>query len=406
MLANFKNEINSQYKQLPQQLVDSLSNKLPDGLKYVQCKDGVCTIVSDDDSIRIDGLEIQITDKMKKVLGSSFSTIDLQNYLYNSQTTVELKPVNPGYITVDGKKIKMEEFIYEPFSRLHYDNRKFYLQPPPMKEKIEFNIGTKDYSEKIEFKRKPDDSINNIRFVSTKKSHLVMEIYFDDNDKKIDLKVSYNLKGILKIEEVVEVLEVYYAFVDGKGYINGNIVKGTNKNTDKSIDNKRLDFWKRFLSVEKELDKSFDLSKNGYGITDEEIDDINELYLNLIEKKPIRINNRINDISGILDKDKELLEKVPQNTTIMSRFNIKTTYTIKGRRITLPSIVMMFNARCTKVIIKDKKYKMLFEDISEEKKMYYSVMSFLNQETMEEFLKDEKKAISIFEKAKQKGELL
>lgn len=97
---------------IPQELIDQLSSKLPDGLKYkYNEKNNNLFIFPEslkDSKVSIGGIMLEPNDEQKKILGDHFSFDDIIKLSYNTQQPVPVRFKNGKYVTINGKDIPIE----------------------------------------------------------------------------------------------------------------------------------------------------------------------------------------------------------------------------------------------------------------------------------------------------------
>lgn len=405
MLINYLDELNEdRINKIPEPLLKVLSSKLPDGLKYDNVKNGICCIVSEGGSLYWGGLEPIITKEM------NIADIDKKNinillqYSYNSQKVIKFKPIIPGVVTLNGESVNIKDLVINPRYSEYFENGEFLLIPEKMDEKIELSVGGNGYSRNINFKRIPNDSYDIVCFESYGSDELKFIIKYNNTSRKVNLRLSYHLENIRKVKDVVEVLEIFSAFKNNKGMLDGNIISVSEYEDNSHINNDTLWFWKRVRELEQFLDTSFDIDEGDYGkyLTEELVEDVELLYKSFIQQKPIRINSKIDKINGDCESDEEVIS-VDGNTPMLLNFQMTYRFNLFGNIFECPSLIYVFNARYIKKDIKDGKYTIYFDDIDETEKMYYSIMFFLNKDMLVEYENKNDDLIEMFKEAENKS---
>ena len=401
MLVNYLDELNKEkINEIPETLLKTLSGKLPDGLKYANVQDGICCIVPEEKPLCIGGFKPIITEDIKDAIGDSADLFILQKYAYNAQKQIEFKPIVEGEMLINGNKVKIETFLIDPRHEKYFKDGYFVLIPEKMNESTIMTIGSKDNKRNMKFHRIPNNSHDVISFVSEGDDSLKCTINFNESTKKIKIHFSYDINNVRTIKDIVEVLDIFYAFKNNMGFINEYPVNISEFDDDYKFNEDALWFWRRVREVEKSIGASFDISKGNYSdyINKELVDDIELLFKSFVQKNPLRINSRIDKIEGDCQNDDEVI-CADSNTLMLLRFQLEYIFNLFGKEYRFPALIFVYNAKYMKKEIKDEKYKIFFEDKDENEKMYYSVMLFSNFEELFEFENKNDKIVELFKNA-------
>ena len=99
MFVDFDKVFNSKPQsemKVPDALIQSLSEQLPPGLKYIADEDGSCRIVSNErEPITIGGFKYKPTDKQLQVLGNEYTNQDVLDYIATKKHTPFLPYQSP-----------------------------------------------------------------------------------------------------------------------------------------------------------------------------------------------------------------------------------------------------------------------------------------------------------------------
>jgi hypothetical protein len=212
------------------------------------------------------------------------------------------------------------------------------------------------------------------------------------------------LDNVRKVKEIVDILEIFYAFKNNKGMINDCPVNISEFDDDCDFNEDTLWFWKRVYELEQNLNTSFDIFEGNYGkyITEELVEDIELLYKSFVQQKPIRINSRIDKINGECGRDEDVIS-AEKNTQLLLRFQLMYIFNIFGKEYKYPALIYVYNAKYVDKNIKDGKYTIYFEDKNDNEKMYYSVMLFENTESMIVYEENNKEIYEEFKFAEPKN---
>ncbi len=361
---------------IPEQYIDFLNKELPNGLKYVVNEDGTSIrITTDEKELKIGGIEFNLTKKQKEILGDKYTEKDVFDYAYNSQQKILIKK---GFIIINGEKISTDKLNYSPFKKV---KEKVYLIPQKLDTKMPITLKSEKYERTIWVSRVPNNSINILQFKSEKNEPL--QINYTINNEEIQMNISYHLKMAKSITDIVESVNIYNAFIDGKGYIFNSLINI--KMDAKKYDEKSILFWEKVLKLEKELDVKFNVPKRS--LEDEEVFEIEELYQSLINKIPFKDENVINSINAEInfENERNINELVGNPFHLQFAQNFQTN--ILGKKIKLIAFIMVFNSKIAKVEKNTKNTTIILEDESETKKRFASIMCFKSQNELEEYKK-------------------
>lgn len=408
MFVNFNDIFNddkkSQFK-IPREYIEFLNKDLPKGIKYVADKDNnYIEITSDGEIFKVSGIEFCPNETQKKILGHNYNQNDLLNYAYNSQQKIEINTKEKGIIILNDKKFEIAKLKYNPLNpSLEVINEKIYLIPSKLDCKILIKLSNENYSRELVVSRIPNNSINIVSFKSRDDEPLKINYNIDLYSKDVKMNISYDLKYAKSIKDVVESIDIYNSFIDGKGYLCDNLI-GIKVNAQKFDENSAI-FWKKLLMIENYLNIKFIPPQDN--IDYEEVLEIEELYQSLIMKKPFKYKNIISNINAQYSfnqnsKINDLLDK-----SFLLDFCSTYSKEIFGQEIKLVSLYMLFNSKIVKIENNLNNANFILEDESESKKRYISIMYFKNEKELNKYreqLNDEK--IQLFKEAKSAYEYL
>lgn len=395
---------------IPQALINQLSSKLPDGFIYVVDSNNNLTISHDgkkDLKYTISGIYLEPTEQQKEILGENYSFEDILNLSYNSQKPVPVKLKNGKYVTVNGTDISIEELSFNPFKKHEFVKDSSRIYPFPFPPAFNIQIGNDSTKIELSVKRIPNDSLDTMAFKSDDSRCLSIIYYVDPKIHSFSMTMNISFDKANRVQEIIDSIEIYNAFVEGRGYIFDYII-GARLDTANAnrYDDEVLEFWKKVKELEDKLSVSFD--PHGTEHEYEDICDIEELYQNLINAAPIRHNTRINTITSKWEYSKDDIVKDTLGKPIYFEFDGKSTVKLFGQEIELPCIIGVFNA----VFVKYEKNKetdectIFLENESDEKQMYTSTLRFLNKEELLKYKAETKDRIVQFRDAKKRHEYL
>lgn len=419
MFADFKKTFNKEKLQseqkLPQVLVDYFSEKnLPKGFKYVLNKSGGYIAIDGENSLqkmKIEGLSPVLTDSQRKILGDNYSRDDLLNYSYNAQKPIQLKLVEGEHIIINGKKIKLTDWMKLPYG-FHglieeVDKSSFILFPHEFPKPFTLELGCAEYRRNYEFHQVPNESVKVMAFEMTRKFPFALKYFVNPSEKRFSFNISFNLELASSIQELVETGTIFNSFGYGKGYINGErILVGDVGFEQHEFNTKVLSFWNKVLQIGRKLGKEYDLYLDAIDFNT--VSKIELLFQSLINCKPVRDVIKVDYL--LSDKDtfgseREVSDLIGQRIW----YGVETITDIDTMSIheKLPMILGINNAVVTNIEPTEKGYKLILGDASKEEKKYVSALVFKNMDVLNEFKNKNKDSImAILNYAKSPKELL
>ena len=388
MFVDFNRVFNSKPQtelRIPDAMVEHLNSKLPRGVKYKADDNGNCEIVSDFGSMTIGGLILVPTDEHKKILGKNFTYDDVLNYSYNAQKPIPIKLKKDGFILLNGEEFPIERIRYNPYYPVSYVSGTMYMYPHPFPNPVSLEVGCDNYSRELTFNRVPNESIHISAFESQKNQPLYVRYFLDENNHTIDFSISFNLSNAKTIRDIVESTFIYNAFIDGHGLFCGHPL-GTDVDTSKikKYDVDSMIFWEKVFLIEETLGINFKPPQEDVDFST--ICKIEELYQNLINKRPIRDNKKIESLDGEWEmcSDKDVTESIGKS--IYFEFQATSRIALFDVDIELPCVIGIFDATLSNYTVKGSKYKLSLAHLSEEKHMYTSSLHFRTEEELQEYM--------------------
>ena len=396
---------------IPQALIDQLSSKLPDGFIYtVDTKTNNLTISHDGkmaSSITVGGMTLKPTAKQREILGEEYSVNDILKLSYNSQQPVPVRFKNDKYITINGEDISIEHLSYNPLKPYEIDLDSTFIYPHPFPPAFNIKIGNDNTLMELSIIRVPNDSLENMAFESNGNKCLSIKYFLNPNNRSFSMKLNISIAKAITIQEIIDAIEIYDAFIEGKGYIFGELIPTKLASAHSSrYDDEALVFWKKIKKLEKKLGVSFDPHSSNFDF--EEICYIEQIYQNIVNNVPIKTNVKIETITSKWDycKDKTVADTLGQ--PLFFEFVGKSLIELLGQKIELPCIVGVFNAVLAKYEENDltQQCTLFLENESTEKQMYTSTLYFLNQEELQKYKDETPNRFIIFRDAKKSLEYL
>ena len=387
---------------IPEPLLAYLSKELPQGLKYISDQTGNCIIVSNDESeLRLSGFSLAPTSEQKKVLGEDATVAEILDYAYNAQQVIPVKFAKEGYVKLNGEEILLERLQFNPFQENRYVPDSFIIGPAKFPEPFEINVGYGAISRNIAISRIANESVNIAAYESKKENEpLYIKFYVNEKENTLQLSLGMELKYAKNVKDLLEVLAIYKAFLEGRGFILNENITGTPDTWEHTGFDERVEsFWKKVFEIEQYLNVSFKIPQEEIDVETRMI--IEKLYKNLIEKIPVRENRGIAKATGewTFKEDDDIWKYI--GNVLYFQFEATEECALFGVNIELPCIVGLYNARLIAIEQAEKKYDVLFEDESEDTKMYMVLLCFKDEIELSEYKKTNNEHIGeIFRSAK------
>lgn len=380
MFLDFNETINNKItkKRIPSLVLEQMSKDLPDNLFYDSDDNGFAFLSG---FREVDDLIFEIPDEIREEKKDSEITIeDILLYSYNGQKTIKLKTKNEGFIKVDNNNIPVEKFIQSLNIRNRIEKGAFYITPPAFPPKDTIKLSNDEYEKELTIERVPNLSIKYYKYEAYCKGiSIIMSIPFSNSDNAL-FKISYNIDEIKSYKELIECLSLYNSVIKGEGKLNNYELKHQNVGA-KGVSDELIVFLKKVQSIENHLNCKFDLYAGdiSYGMARE----VEGLYQNLIEKKPIKNYKKIDSITFDDDPNKTASEE--KSYYLLYQTILKKE--VLGIELELPTIVSIFNIK-----YKFSKKKELWKaDIIYNSDSFSSIISFKSKEELDNYVDEYKK---------------
>ena len=352
-------------------------------------------------------MTLEPTDQQKEILGDDFSFDDIMNLSYNSQKPVPVKLKNDKYVNINGTDIPIEQLSYNPFKPYELVIDSTYIYPFPFPPAFTIKIGNENTKIELSIKRIPNNSLDTMAFKSDDSKCLSIIYYLNPDIHFFSMTMNISLDKATSVQEIIESIEVYNAFIEGKGYIFDSVIHARlDKKNASRYDDEALEFWKKVKKLEDTLGVVFDPHGNELEFND--VCDIEEIYQNLINKAPIRRNTSINSITSKWEVQKDGIVEDTLGKPIYFEFDGRSTVKLFAQEIELPCIVGIFNAVLSRYEKNEatNECTIFLENESDEKQMYTSTLRFLNKEELLKYKAETKDRIVQFRDAKKRHEYL
>lgn len=387
MIPNFNKAFKSTptaEKTIPKAVMEYLNSTAPTGTRYIQDKDGGITLIADGKPFTISGFTLEIPKSIKKQV-ESFSKDEFNQFVYNAQMELKVNLNKDGYIIINGEELPVEALHRNIYNPIKQKNMQFFLMPEPFPEVPDIKIASDKYTRILKMKRDPYASLTEKHFESEDGKSLKLKLTMDDKKESSHIQLTYNLNCAKSVQEIVESVEIFNAFIDGKGYLMGEKIPSDafSDNSKDKFDKRTLDFWEKVLEVETALKLSFVPTKDSQKA--ETIYNIEKLYQTIILKKPIREDHKLTSITSEWNAESTTQIKKSVGKPMYFQYTGDLKFNVMGKEFKCPSIFGMFNCTLVDVQTSNEETTLIFGDESEERKGYTSVLCFTNEADLDAY---------------------
>lgn len=377
MFANFDKVFNKKKNakvKIPDSLLGYLNRGLPEGLKYVVNKNGLCCLTSEGSEITLSGYDFVLNEQQKNILGANYTQDDVLKYSFNAQRAMKVHLIKEGVITINGKEYNVDRVVYDPYHPLKFNNGQVYMQPPRFPDPFKLVIGGNGVEYSLDITRVPNESVNIAMYESDDKKSFKIKYQIDMKQKNIvSFSISYNIKKARSAKEIVTTVLLYNACVDRKWTINGTLCNNASFTDEvKKYDENSILFWKKLASIEEVLNVAFVAPE--YDIDFDMICEVEELYQCLINKRPIRRDQKTNSIEGKWEFDD--INRLNESINMPVFFSFEGTEEIKvlNVNIILNFVMAVFNGKLKGYKKTKDNYSLELDNNDSDNPMYSSIM--------------------------------
>lgn len=276
---------NDKPKEVPRAIVDALSASLPEGFYYKPEGDS-CILVPENPE---DMSRVKIVTNM--VLPST-TREDLEDYLYRTQTSLELK--NSKFI-IDDMEFDLSDIIKHPLKEVDIKNFTGKLVPPEFPPGIIIALKVDGVEYPISFRRQPYDDKSTIKLQNDNYKVLNITIILDEDKEKANVVINLDTKRASSVDELIGGLKLYNGFIKGTVDFDNNRITELLK-TDEPVDwiPEALDIWNHVLEIESRLGLFFNPS---VGLENDDVALVHEIYQSMIKGEPLLIYNPFTSIT-------------------------------------------------------------------------------------------------------------
>lgn len=404
---NFGNERNC--KEISKEFLDKNSEKY-DGI--LSCKQdekskAYFLNINKDKKIKfeIKNFEIIGLDEIEKNCGKKDLTFEeLLNYSANAMEYIEIKLNKDFQIKINDIEWDQKDLILSE-NIVFKHNDILYIKPENPFKTIPLRITGAENENDYVFTayQKPCKSLYKRKYAMKDDKWLIIDIDIDRKKGKMHFKYTLNNKVIKTAEGYLSALK---------------FIKNADKNTidilgikynlsgDKNIlpDDRLIEIWENIVALEKELGFKFELGEDKT-LSDKEIIQIKKLYRTLVEKKPFKWDEKLNNLSfDISNKSEKIVKDFRDKKGKFALFGDgkdDDVYIAFSKSVELYQISAFFNLKYDydETDKENKKYVIYFKNDNNDER-YKSVMFFKTEEEMNQF-KSKNNFLNILEKAEE-----
>lgn len=387
MFANFeeaffkKNEVQ---EKMPEEIVESLSEELPEGFKYASIDAETVKIVPEvpSQNMSINRLKVDTED-----LSASFNPSmieELTEYIYRTQKQLRIIPDENRKVIINDTEFNIDDLVKFPLEEKNLNDFDMYIVPEPFQPPFKVALAGDKVKRNLFIQRQPYEDMNKSLFKSVKSDGFEITYIIDEVESEAQFTFNLNIEETASVREAIECLELYYSCIIGTIKINNCLlpkVKADNSEVD-SIE-KTLKFWKKVLVIQEKLNLKFTPQKQ---IEVKEVVAIEELHKSFVEKIPFKEYVKINKftLDGLEGKHiKDLLDA----KGLMFNFIVNKKIKVFGEEFDVYSIVSYFDFRVIDIKPLDQKeanFELKVQPL-EDKKIYQSTMYFKSEKEAKEY---------------------
>lgn len=369
---------NDTEKVIPREVIEALSEKLPEGFKYVDVGEGACTIASTASEFTIN-INVEFPDGF-----TPSSPQELMEYIYRSQCELNVKADSEGFIKLNGTKIKVNDLIRFPLEDVSLKESKFTIRPAPFKP---FKVPLEGSNTKTDvlMMRQPYSDMKKSLFKNIDSNVFEISYLVDEAKQSINLHVNINIENSTDIAEILKGLKLYKLLLIGQLKFAGiNLCELLN---DKHIDtnekaaiSKTINFWGKVLDLQKILNVKFIPQ---YPVTYDNAMYIEKLYRSLIKKEPYKEFININTLTTTSNEkmDWDQIKDAPGMAFQFVQNNVCEN--IWGIELQLSRTIGLFDMKVKDIVVVDQEedqyvYDLVVEPLAE-RKIYMSCQYFIDE---------------------------
>lgn len=280
MLANFNKAFKKDtgYRQIPNEIIQQLNRRLPEGLEYVQIESTSDVVLAP----FAEKMQFQINVEVPREVEDNPSRV--AEYLYRTQTTLKIHPNENGEILINNIPVPVKDVIVFPLGTKEILKNSVELCvtpkpfPPPFKLKVEFDGEIKEFL----IQRVPHQSMDRLKFEAINENVIRFSYIIDECNRGINISLHLNIEKAKTVSEIIQATKVYQAFLEGKVKIGDTLFDTKTLNIPNQKFIATLNFWEQVYEVMKLIGKEI---LPAFPIKFQDAQWVKKLYRCLIEDK-------------------------------------------------------------------------------------------------------------------------
>lgn len=409
MIGKFKDAFKQKKpNEIPDVIVKTLSNHLPEGFKYVPLNEDILIIQPDN----IENLSISIPNLIELLPDdvNVKNSTEFAHFLHNSQEVMELEN---DRLILNNNEFSFDQIVLHPFNNLNLKN-KLVIKPQPFDEPVKFELSsdTENFHYNILLKRLPNRSVYVQKFEVIGIKNMNINFYFNLEDMSMSMNLNYSLDDSATVKDLIANLKILRAFKNNTVKFNDVIISGANPTIEEDIID--LDYsillWEKVSVIESAFNVTFNPKSN---IDNDDYYWITKLYSSVHDKIGTKQYMRISEFvltTNSLMQDKDLMNLKEPNTLLS--FNQIIKLNLLEANLIIHVVTAWYDYIITDITLDKNEvelssYKYIIHLESESNKGLIEFTTyFSNEEEADKYIKNGSKITVDYSKAKFINELL
>lgn len=369
--------------QIPSGILDYLNKQLKrDDFKYTDNHNGMCVLTPNvQKKYEVSGVNFDLNNKQKAILGDNPTFFDIINYAYNFQEKITSETFEE--IRVNGQNVSVKDFIKFPFSNSKVIDGILFIEPDKFPDIPPLTLSVDDLEIVFKIKRLPNiDNYTENYIGSNKNESLLFNFTYNVENKSNTVNLTYDLEKEKNFTGYLECAKMFNGLMNGEALIK-EIGKPFMRKSESNFRIK-IGLWEKIVAIEKIFNCVF---KPSLVIKHDEVIVVEKLYRSLVKNKPFKTNEKLKTLT-FSKRPAELEDKLKQSLCFM--FNGSATVDIFGQKLDLFSITCTYHLVISNIEINktNGKYTAYFKESDENVTPFMSSMFFQNKNDMINFLEN------------------
>lgn len=385
MFTNFKEAFITDDKgitnSIPKEILEVLSDNLPQNLKYTEIRDGVIAVTTDHSSMNLSGFSLETPNGFPKEIPSTSRNI--LEYMYRSQTETKIKPHEEGCILVDNAKVLISELVMQPLVDVEFTENTLIIKPSPFAPPTSITVKVGELKKDMFFRRMPHNSMDILKFENIDHKHLHFSYLLNEKTKDFTVKFNINIEETTDLEQYIECLKFLYGFQNEGVEIAGFLISNNNPKKEQVTSIKEtLRLMEKVMELSILLDVTFDYKKP---LQDDDVYTIENLYGSLVHKQPFIKDVHLNSLSFNTDSP-AAYKHMEESEGLAFQYADEEVLNVLGTSLKVQKIEGLFNLRVKEVLYDEEQMTCeLKTEPPSEGKTYISTLYVMDIKEMEKF---------------------